>query len=65
MVVDAESKHGFPTSRRRVTVAKNKKLGWPRRACHVAVSRATSQLVNEENWLRVHEWTGVNKVAAC
>ena len=35
-------------------------------ARHVPACRgATSQLVNEENWLRVHEWAGVNKVAAC
>lgn len=49
-------------------VAKNKKVGAAGGsgcASRAGVSRATSQLVNEENWLRVHEWAGVNKVAAC
>lgn len=41
--------------------------GGPRGRAIVTWRRAaaTSQLVNEENWLRIHEWAGVNKVAAC
>lgn len=48
-------------SREREPTGKMRNFGGPS-DCHVA---ATSQLVNEENWLRIHEWAGVNKVAAC